>query len=648
MSRSTHVLLLSVVLAASWAAAGEVIPAEVWQMKGSPGLQNKDAVFVEAKLVLENRWVEQSFRLRVMSEAGKAAAEFALIPTKATEVSGRTVYPDGREVLFQSTKDFQNKTVLSTSKDSVERRLLIPPGLTDDCVVELRFREMADWARPKTSAIGNMRSWALAFEFPTRKFTVEIAKLLPWAWHASYLTSQRVEQSEQGGRRIVVFHDISAAEQAPFVREAERDSPRIHVFEVPEDFSMVARAGGDAYWQAFSDRWVKHWFLDAVSKGGAYQDFLREVSEGLPKEPQAAAAEVLYRLDRRVRNRSYPTFSEEGDRSRPDENGADLKALGDQIKRGFAAPWGMRMIYFNLLKDLGIPVKFLFVADRDRREIDKKQPNFQQFEDVIMAVPEAGKPPLFVDPGMRYSVAGALYPDYQGTNALVIDPATWKASFEKLPVQPKEINREHFVFKVDPLEGEDRFEMEAEFQGLPSLLERHRNLRLDPAAQQKKLKARFEGAGRQIAISKTEVLNVLEPGKTVKWSVRGTKESDGGSLRTVAPFPAHRLPLWFPDPLPKKRVDAIQLPYLVEHSSTSTITIPKGYRFVGVDPLSQQNEFGKVEWNAVPAGDGNVKATMNIEIRTAQATYQDYASLRRFLGWMQQAQGKQIVLEKLQ
>ncbi len=93
--------LLPVLLAAALpvAARGEswpALPPEVWTLKEDPAKGIKGALILEERIHFERFGVTYSYRILVLNEAGRSAAEFTAFPSSMRDFKGRTVFPDGR------------------------------------------------------------------------------------------------------------------------------------------------------------------------------------------------------------------------------------------------------------------------------------------------------------------------------------------------------------------------------------------------------------------------------------------------------------------------------------------------------------------------------------------------------------------------
>jgi hypothetical protein len=99
---------------------------------------------IKGAVVLENRWVftgigiRRVLRIRILSGHGMEAAELDPFLPEAKGIEGRTVQPDGNATLFSSREEFISKT-RTWGHPGRTRPILVPPGLTGDCLVELTW-----------------------------------------------------------------------------------------------------------------------------------------------------------------------------------------------------------------------------------------------------------------------------------------------------------------------------------------------------------------------------------------------------------------------------------------------------------------------------------------------------------------------------
>lgn len=624
------------------------IPDEVWAMKDDAAKVAKGAVFLEVNLILDNRMYEQSYRLRILSEAGKAAAQFQPLHERAFDIEGRTVTRDGKVVTFNSRKDFQTKSVVETRWSKVQSTLIVPPGVTDDCVVEFRYKvpynfmEQTGWG-----SLGKMSTWWLAEAYPVKTYTVEVDKLFAWAWSFQGAPGVGVTKGERSGGTTVTLHNVPEVKPLPYSLASARPVSRLTAFPNPPGLAMAASQGTEFYWKVLGNDFWKPYFTRDIDRGRAYRALSEQLRAGISSEPQKAAAEILLRLGTTVRNVSHRTTEERiafpNDPAPSDINSRDLDVAA---KRKLTDDTGFQHLYFELLKDAGIPTLVGLVADKDVRIVNPRQPNFQQFTHIIFGIEEAGKPTAWMDPTLRFAEPGLIHEGYQGTVALTYDSNNWAPKFTNVTVHPREVNRREFEYRLTITPEEEQITLNASFHGAYALRERESFMEIDPQAQAKALRDHFEELSKDLVIQKALVADLMDPKKAPRWQAVATIERELGRRAEVQPFPLMPWPLYIPDQFDLIRFEPISLPFLSTHKATTRFKIPAGYKFLPGDPIKQENDFGRVEWRAEMTPDGEALVAMECTVETTSARTSDYRAFKIYLGWIQEACQRQIVLEK--
>lgn len=646
--RRLLVLTLFTVAPALHSGGWAPIPPQVWAMKEDPAKGIKGAVILERRITFLGVQVEYELRLRILGESGRRAAELADFGEDSHSFEGRTVYPDGKEVPFSSRKDFTTRTVLSTSNTDLKRKVVIPPGVSSDCVVELRWKESADRAArsPLPRRLGYAGEWALGDAYPTLLSTVELPVPFSYAMTLSPGSTHTPEVKERNGFKSFTFRNLPAYEESPYSLQVARPLPRLSLFYQPEQLQSYARGTPQAFWDATAKMYVKEWFERGIWAGSTFRTFASELTGGVEGTPQAKARQILLRLDQRIQNRGHLTFEEAKTAEKKEEypEDGDLNAA---VKLGSASPFGMRILCYQLLKAAGVQVKIALVADRDVRLVRPSAMNLFQFSSVLLGVEELGQPTLWLDPGRRFAPPGMVHPDYQGNQMLLVEPATWTSTFVNLPPQGPDVNVRSYRYQVRMEEGEDQFSLDATFRGYPEYAERNRFLALEPKEQERLLREELEASLKQATFSRTQVLNAQTPGLPFGWHVEGRLEREEGRRREVHPFPVMRSPLSQPDLWPESRTDIIVIPFLRTHRAVSLIRIPKGYRVPQVEPIQERNGFGSVSWTLrTTEKPDEMEVTLEVvasRFLSAASAYQDF---RTFMGWVSMAVNRSILLAR--
>jgi hypothetical protein len=633
---------LVVGLAASAAAADwPPLPAEVWSLRPHPEDAAKGAVVLEERLAFRGTHLEFVYRVRILDDTGKDAVEMPSFLDEAYGVEGRTVLRDGREVRFSDKKDLQ-KVQVKAQGESTARSRLVPPGVTGDCVVEMRWKESStDAPGPLPESYGRFHQFRLGNRYRTLESTVEMPLQFPWAY---LFTGPADLKPEVKNRLIYTYRDIPPIEDVPFMLEPARDLPRFVVFWQPDMLAAFAQEGETSYWDGVARVLYKEWYK---AKTRGIEAFTREMLQGLPEDPQVKAVELKLRLDGRIVNTSALTFDE---RSRipekEDKKEIDSADLGATVRRGRTDGFGMFLLYLHLLREAGAKPSIALVADRDRIFFRRSLLTPFQLDRQLVVVSAPGRSPVFVDPALRFAAPGLVLPDYQGTRGLELDVEKWTVKPLAIPAQVAAFNVRQFKYEIAAGEEEDAFKVVAQFAGYPEFAERRRFMALEPKEQARTLKEDLEEDLRGATLTRAEVLGAQDPKQNVSWQAEGRREVEGGRRRILAAFPAMPTPLRIPSALAERRTLPIVMPYSRTHLARSRITLPAGYRLAPSEPLNRSNALGTVSYSAAETSPGVAEAALRVELNAVVLAPDAYKDLKDYLAWVDDASHRTVVLER--
>lgn len=624
------------------------IPPEAWKT-GVEESKGTGAVILEKQVLVSNRYVDTRLRIRVLTEAGKSAVEFGAFGKDAYDILGRTVHPGGGVTPF-TKKDLKDKTVVKVGSKSVERTILIPPAVTADCIVDIKWRESKPYHEPVYYGFGSMDSFTLSGASPVKNAVVEIPRTMPWAWSLVPGKAGKVAKEERGTAARFTLSDLPPLEDTPYSIPGNRKPAMLLLWCNPQTLYNAMREGADAYWNEVGRLILKRDLEEGLTLGKAYQALSAELRKDRPAGTHDFAIELARRLDGRIRNLSAPTYDEKARQSK-DEAKQEIQSrdFRSTAERGATDNWGMVCLYLRLLKDEGLKPKVALVADRDRWIFNRTLLTYQQFHDVLIGVEEPSKGVVWIDPAWRFANPGLIHPDFQGTPALSFDTTTWAASTILVPVQEAKVNQRHSSTTLELAEDEDRFTSTVRFSGIQEIQQRRRYMAYEPKEQNRLLKEQVEKDSPRFSLTKAEVRDATNPRKDLNFHLEGRIERESGRRREVEPFPMDPWPLWVPDRLDANRTELIALPHALVHSATSRFTVPKGYSLGKVEPIGQSNAFGSVSWElAREAKDGGESCTVSLRVEVVRtiASAGEYEAFRTFLGWVREACGRTLVLER--
>ncbi len=647
-----------------WGADWPAIPPEVWAMKEDPGRGVKGAVVLDQILSFKPMGIEHTYRVRVLSEAGRAAAEIRGLLPESTDFEGRTIQRDGTIITFNKRMDFHEKTESVPGYHDRRIKVLLPPGVTSDCVVELRwvdkvgFRNHASGdalgmrTRVLPESLGLSAEWTIGGPFKVLHATVEVPSYFSWSLAVTPIKGKSLDVSEKYGLRRFTFQDIPAWENPPFSAQSLAGLPSCHVWLQIGGLKKGSDSRMADYWNDVANSFIRQLFQTDLVSGRGFEAMAKELTGDLPADPFEKATTLLMRLERRVRNVSQPTFEETAKSTRQEEKARiDSDDLAAAATRGYTDGWGMAKLYFALARKAGLEPTLALVKDRSRVLLHYQQADVYQFEKVLVGIQAPTRQTLWLDPATRYAAPGLILPGFQGTDAILVEPGvpTWRARKEIVPIQPGQWNVSSYSYQQTCAEGMSRFVVKTGFSGYEEYQERQRFLALEPSEQERALKERLEQAIGQATINQTKVRHAQDPDQNVEWEASGERELDLADRLTFDPFPGMASPLPLPPAWPERRIEPILLDHLLVRAARCRFAIPEGYTVVPLAAMDKTNGFGKVSWEwGMTKGGGSTQLEIRLKVEVSKlfAPPEAYAELKQFIEWVREALSRRIVLER--
>lgn len=615
------------------------IQPEVWAIKGGAESGGKGALILDERVRYDSTETEVRMRVRIFAEEGKAAAGIPAF-SHFEEVEGRTVLPSGEITPFNHSKDLVKKSA-QLGRWDFKLESLIPPGLTSNCVVDLHYRV-------PTIFRWNWVEIPILHAYPVRRKVMEMG-LTRLDSALLGLKNLKREIKESRDYREYTFTDLPAEEVEPYSLPTLGEHPRFVFFNQPSALDAVSSKEPESYWKEVGLNFYKPVYTKFLSFGRTYKEWSKSLRVGLEGDPVAKAVAILARLEDQIKNQSLLTRAESSLLTKKDlDDRVSPQDLDLSVKRKRTNGAGMHYLFYQLLIDEGLEPKLSLVANRNNRFFRYQLPNLYQFNDILIGVTSKTGALVWFEPSSRYFPPGLVRPEYQGTQALLVDPKDWSCKPFTMGPQGVGANQSLYEYELN-LEGEESFKMRARFFGYPEVQERALYLSLEPKEQERKLTEALESELKTFIISKANVENATDGRKNLLWSIEGRREAEDGRRRVFSPFPGLSYPLTIPEAWPETRTSTIVIPYCRQFGASSKFKIPKGWN-LGKDPdLTQSNEFGNVRWFVKESGVGDdrqVVVTCFIEINRMYSPASSYTAFREFMGWIESAVRRTLALER--
>ncbi|BDU77852.1 hypothetical protein [Mesoterricola sediminis] len=650
---------LLLVSAPVWGARFPAVPKEVWAMRDDAGLVAKGAVILERKLDFQPFHIDQTVRIRILSQAGQAAAEFPDMPANLMYLEGQVTFPDGRVQPITKRDDFLVRTVVSTRDGSLKEGVLVPPGLTQDCVVDLWWRELtargkANQARMPLLDLGTLPErcgnfWyvSLASAFPTQTVVVQKGQEVFWPMALIGTSGFSPQQGSNSQGTTYTFRNLPALPAAPYSIEINRPCPKVLFYRPIETLEHLDKVPAATFWQKTADLYYKDYFNKFVHKGVNYAPFSQELRKDLKGGPLERARTIAERMLARVKNLDEPLFDEKPPTLARHQvnNGSGVWDLDYTARTGFTDDWGMNKLLFHLLVDEGLKPKVALVADRGYWTASPETRTPFQFSRILFVVDEPGQGSIWLDPTERMVQPGQMPYRYEGTRAVLMDSATWQAEFRTIAVAQPRTNTRAFTYEIDATGEAADVKVKGTLTGAPALLARKELSTKSPSAREAWFKGRLERNG--ITVNQVQVANALEITQPLGFTAAGAIALEPGRTLKLRPFPGMDAGLYLPETLPEQRLDPILMPYLGVQEAMSIIKVPKGYVLREPIRVNHSNRWGSVLLRAVQDPDsGDVRVDMRRSTSGFLEMSDGYVPLKEYLQWVRAVSYPEITLER--
>lgn len=618
------------------------VTPESWEAKPLANGQNPSAVVLADRYEFRRKGLERFRRVLVLNREGRRYAEYTLLGDRFRSIRGRTLLPDGREVPFTQGVDVLRKTLVKIKGQEYQAIQVLPAGMEDRCVVDLRWEEpKEETERPIHEDLGLSLTTSLSGEVPVRLVEVVVgADLLEFGWLRKFeiLPGLKWKESQEKGSTIYRFEDIPPRPRDFLASNADLRMPLFHWFWSP-DLPMwmqevgfkpgVAVSTFDAYAACV-------FYYTLIEKGPTeiYLEKLLPLALGTPEDPERRAEEVIRRLRARIK-----TLAElpEPPTGKALQKGAPHHAFD----RGWGNGWQINMMAFYALRKAGLNPAMVYLIDREENRLSDPT-NLWQYDHAVVAITDAKGGLRYLDPGDTYSPM-ALRPWFQASKGLLIQPGKgrldWKGRIVNTPMAPASENRHTWKAEVTL---SDRVNYRVSYEGTGAASSDFRQ-RLNAHAKDPlpALKG-FMGVDG-FRVSGGEVPNLRDPWTPLTFSVEGSLDLEEGRRVEVAPFSFLKLPFAIPDTWPETRTTNIHFPMTCVVEAEAFL--PWKPEAGALEPLENRNALGEVRWAAEPVEGGRrLKVSLSITVRSLIAATSQYGDLKAFLTWIEEARRRRIQL----
>lgn len=630
---------------------GTPISEKDWAVVEDPERGIYDAVVLEDVTSFNIYSIHFYKRIRILSESGKSAAEIFSPDPNAKDVKGRVVRRDGHEVTFNKRRDFVKVLLYKTRGSKEKTRVLVPPGLSKDAVMEISWRVDA----AEGLEYGFLEQFYLIQQpYFVKQMRFEVVKAALGGsnglLHSSFSSTPlkkpaRYTVNKEGARIKVVYEDVPALQSFPFGNPFLDQSTA---------YTMVYKAlsrypsNVDEFWQTFSKEWMREVYSEKINGSPAYRTWLAEVKKKLPEKPGEA---LLYAHKAFRKKVKVPYLMTPTERAAVGKVQIHLrKSLATAMDDGYITYGNIGQVFNKVLKDLGIEASLIFSNSFDEMLFF---PNHLRPFGLPLTRPFFGVKTaagwVLVSPLHQEYPPGYIPSGYQGTKALVVNPhKKWKVSFITLPRFKAESHQRvtHYQTTIGE-DGSISCSLKRQVSGNFNAIEKSRYLTTGQNEREELLKRRWQNSFVDMDLSKVELKggNQLDGIVTTKVTAKGHLQVEGTDWFILSPFPGQRWPINAPNYWPKNRSQPIILDHCLVQVDLNLIKVPKGWRLKGRPTWNKTNGIGDVTFIASQQGQ-EITVKRTIRIKNDMMPAEQEPNLKAFIAWVDEAMSQDLGIEK--
>ncbi len=635
-------------LALIYTAPGEApITGADWAVVQNPVASIYDAVVLLDTTSFFDTAIERFRRVRILSENGKAAAEFQDDTGTAKELKGRVLQPDGSETRF-SQEDLVETLSARSKRGRSSTRLLVPPGLTDDCIVELSWTIPAQRGLPLKAATffdAIAESWYVA----TKTYTFNKIRsqaneyLVRQIWTRAADDHFAVE--EGSGFKKVTYRDIAAVEPQPFGNDYRHDNGHyVYAYRYYSDLNPNA----DKFWGDLSEKVVRQILTGLkFAPGSDWDEWVRELKAKLPADQVAAMTLVQSQFRKRFALTSMLSPEQAGKVTRTtQEDDVPERILGAVWRRGYGEMYELSMIFFRLVQALDLPVYLVYPSSVDELPFNPITLDDNSFNLYLplYAVYAKDQPVIFAPTWYEYRPG--YYPWYYlEMPALQVDPRTWKSQFIRMPGNSPESNRIVTQYKTQ-LSADGKLEQTYKRQVTGAYLANATRRYFPIPAVERAIQLRERWSDEQTTVNAAAVEGAddLDGIITETVSLNSTVPVDGITRLAIDPFPNALKLLDTPSVWSDHRDQDLFVGFAGQTVDLNTLSLPSGWKLFGDNDWEHTNQVGSVKFKCVQEGN---KLTVRRDVTLHHGNYarELEGQFKEFLAWMDEAMDQSIALD---
>ncbi|MCB1045217.1 MAG: hypothetical protein KDC35_19910 [Acidobacteria bacterium] len=612
-----------------------------------------DAVILEDTTLITATSIKHYRRLRVLSERGASAAELTDISNRTKGIEGRVIDADGTVTTFKEKTDLIETLGYKSGWTKTKSKILVPPGLTSDCIVEM------SWSEPGTDGLPQ-GVYAKRYVIPDQFFCLlKTLKITNTAIRrqTSFLPTRFVwtqirppaefQQTEKNGDYTFVYRNVPPLIEEPFGNEyLDPGMAYVLIFKTFPDYGKEPQS----FWSDFGKRYVNEVFDIPYNTPKHYDVWIDALKKQMTGDLQKDAATAFHAFAAKYRMSSFLT-AEERASMKP-----DLEILNDRLllssveKAGYTPAHYLAQILMKVFKDLKFEPYVVFASSVESApfRLEEMNPFVLDISYPLVALITGEDQWLVFAPSDPQYPAGFVPAYYRGQTAIGFSDATkWGPTTVSLPRLPWDNHVALRQYEMT-LETDGKAQFRVVEQGRGRMAARLRNsfFQLSDEERSDLLRSIWQRRARSWLISNAKVVNASRFDEAISCQVEGqiTLDIEGSEWIALNPFPGDRGIIDLDYEWRKQRIQPILLPSSCGQIDETHCVLPEGWSVIGDPSWEKGCGMGSVRFTVKQEGrDLFVKREMVLENSLVSKEAQPHLMI--LAAWMEEAMNQTLAID---
>jgi len=632
---------------------GEPIEADAWAVREDAARGIFDAVILEEIIDVRKGERHTYRKVRILSDDGKAAA--GLLEVDLIDFEGRVLYPDGTENEIAADDMVAVLAAEAGRKDRIETSVLVPAGLTGDCIVEYHA-VVESWTEEllydSYEVRGPYHKNKLVFRGP-EKTELDFEMM----WTVQLITKLVTFNGEPDVVRnaddtvTMTFTDLAPMRYVPMGNPyLNPESPTLGYQSAHTAFNMKLNTlfpgyivGGELAERMFPP----------IKRGRQYKRWLDELREKLPDGADPGTIVKTVREDVAGRIKSVVEAEAETSIGRRAGRKTDKYLYNRRLDLALKNGFGNIIQRFDLIRcaveDLGVALFYFYPSNRFDEPYTPNHNNF----DALAPIPFLGA--RVADGEWRMWTVDTHYPDgfiparYHGATGLIVNPRPkqWMHKFVSMPRYTADSNQDKSTLAMTlAADGAVFLTVRRERTGVLQAETKALYSYLPEPEREAYLADDWQASAGEWEVTSSRIANADHPVEPTVLHLEAESRLDVSAAKVVLdPFPGLDFPLSSPEYWPPDRVEPILLPHTLQRVEETTIALPEGWQLMGDPSWIKKNGVGAVAYRAKQNGNSLV-VRRDIVLNGDAFPAEKEREVRFFLAWMEEAMWQNIAIAR--